>query len=113
VAERLNAAALKAAFGASPDEGSNPSPSVFAGFVTVVRTPLRPKAGPVSEAGYDVEEMLHRRGGRPPMGSAAAGVESVRLDPELSEALAQRASRDHETTSAVIREALRQYLKVA
>ncbi|HEY3827675.1 MAG TPA: CopG family transcriptional regulator [Solirubrobacteraceae bacterium] len=66
-----------------------------------------------AEAGYDVEEMLRRRGGRPSMGSAAAGVESVRLDPELSEALAQRASHDRETTSAVIREALRQYLKVA
>jgi hypothetical protein len=65
------------------------------------------------EAGYDAEETLRRRGGRPPMGSAAAGAESVRLDPELREALAQRASRDHETTSAVIREALRQYLKVA
>jgi hypothetical protein len=70
---------------------------------------LRAKA----EAGYDVEETLRRRRGRPPLGSAAAGVESVRLDPELRQALARRASRDHETTSAVIREALRQYLKVA
>lgn len=34
-----------------------------------------------AEAGYDVEKMLHRRGGRPPMGSSAASVESVRLDP--------------------------------
>lgn len=66
-----------------------------------------------AEAGYDVEEMLRRRGGRPPMGSAAAGVESVRLDPELREALAKRADHDHETTSSVIRKALRQYLKVA
>ncbi|MGA2164749.1 MAG: CopG family transcriptional regulator [Solirubrobacteraceae bacterium] len=66
-----------------------------------------------AEAGYDVEEILRRRGGRPPMGSAAAGVESVRLDPELRQALARRASRDHETISAVIRKALRQYLKVA
>jgi hypothetical protein len=66
-----------------------------------------------AEAGYDVEEMLRRRGGRPPMGSAAAGVESVRLDPELREALARRASQDHETTSTVIRKALRQYLRVA
>jgi Ribbon-helix-helix protein, copG family len=66
-----------------------------------------------AEAGYGVEETLRRRGGRPPMGSAAAGVESVRLDPELRQALTQRAGRDHETTSAVIREALRQYLKVA
>jgi hypothetical protein len=64
-------------------------------------------------AGYDVDEILRRRGGRPPMGSAAAGVESVRLDPELREALARRADHDHETTSSVIRKALRQYLKVA
>lgn len=63
-------------------------------------------------AGYDVDEMLRRRGGRPPMGSAAASVESVRLDPELREALARRAERDDETTSSVIRKALREYLGV-
>ncbi len=66
-----------------------------------------------AEAGYDVDEMLRRRGGRPPIGSAAASVESVRLDPELREALARRARRDHETTSSVIRKALRKYLDVA
>lgn len=66
-----------------------------------------------AEAGYDVEETLRRRGGRPPIGSAAASVESVRLEPELRQALASRAERDHETTSSVIRKALREYLKVA
>ena len=66
-----------------------------------------------AEVGYDVEETLARRGGRPPIGSAAATVESVRLDPELRDALAQRARRDHETTSSVIRKALRKYLDVA
>jgi hypothetical protein len=66
-----------------------------------------------AEAGYDVEAMLRRRGGRPPIGSAAASVESVRLDPELREALARRARRDKETTSSVIRKALRKYLDVA
>jgi hypothetical protein len=71
------------------------------------------KLSATAETGLDVEEILRRRGGRPPMGSAPAGVESVRLDPELRQALTQRASRDHETTSAVIRKALRQYLKVA
>ncbi|HEX5584802.1 YlcI/YnfO family protein [Gaiella sp.] len=65
-----------------------------------------------AEAGYDVDEILRRRGGRPPIGSAAASVESVRLDPELREALARRARREKETTSAVIRKALRQYLGV-
>ena len=66
-----------------------------------------------AEAGYDADEMLRRRGGRPPIGSAAATVESVRLDPELRNALARRAERDHETTSSVIRKALRHYLDVA
>ena len=66
-----------------------------------------------AEAGYDVETMLRRRGGRPPIGSAAASVESVRLEPELRQALAHRAKRDRETTSSVIRKALREYLKVA
>jgi hypothetical protein len=65
-----------------------------------------------AEAGYDVDETLRRRGGRPPIGSAAATVESVRLDPELREALIRRAEHDHETTSAIIRNALREYLGV-
>jgi hypothetical protein len=65
-----------------------------------------------AKAGYDVEETLRRRPGRPAIGSAPATVESVRLEPELQDALAQRAERDEETTSSVIRKALRQYLKV-
>jgi hypothetical protein len=65
-----------------------------------------------AEAGYDVEETLRRRPGRPAIGSAPAAVESVRLEPELRDALTQRAERDAETTSSVIRKALRQYLKV-
>ena len=64
-----------------------------------------------AEAGYDVDEMLRRRGGRPPMGSSAASVESVRLDPELSEALRQQAQKEGRTNSDVIREALRKYLR--
>lgn len=63
-----------------------------------------------AEDGYDVEETLKRRRGRPTIGSAPARVESVRLEPELREALDQRAKRDHEATSSVIRKALRQYL---
>jgi hypothetical protein len=39
-------------------------------------------------------------------------VESLRLDPELGEALRQRAERDHETASSVIRKALREYLQL-
>ncbi len=65
-----------------------------------------------AEAGYDIEETLRQRPGRPSIGSAPATVESVRLEPELRDALAERAERDQETTSSVIRKALREYLKV-
>jgi hypothetical protein len=65
-----------------------------------------------AEAGFDVEETLRRRRGRPPIGSGPARVESVRLDPELRQALSMRAERDGEATSTVIREALRRYLQV-
>ena len=44
------------------------------------------------------------------MGSAAASVESVRLDPELNEALRQRAEQVGRTNSDLIRDALRRYL---
>lgn len=63
-----------------------------------------------AEAGFDVDETLRRRRGRPPIGSGPAKVESVRLDPELRQALSRRAERDQEATSSVIRKALRQYL---
>lgn len=66
-----------------------------------------------AEAGYDVDETIRRRPGRPAIGSAPASVESVRLEPELRDALAKRAKRDEETNSAVIRKALRRYLKVS
>lgn len=65
-----------------------------------------------AEAGYDVDELLARRGkrGRPPLGSAPASVESVRLDPELRQKLAERAQSTGTTTSEIIREALREFL---
>jgi len=64
-----------------------------------------------AEAGFDVKETLRRRRGRPPIGSGPATVESVRLDPELRQALARRAERDDEAVSSVIRRALHQYLE--
>jgi len=39
-----------------------------------------------AKAGYDVEETIRRRGERSPIGSSAASVGSVRLEPELREA---------------------------
>jgi hypothetical protein len=64
-----------------------------------------------AERGYDVDEILRRRGGRPPIGSGPATVESVRLDPQLRRELAERSERDHHTASSVIRKALRSYLR--
>ena len=80
---------------------------------TAITDELVEKLAAQAEAGYDVDEILRRRGGRPPIGSAAATVESVRLEPELREALITRAEHDHETTSSVIRKALHQYLKTS
>ena len=67
-----------------------------------------------AERGYDVDELLRRRrGGRPPLGSAAASVESVRLDPELKRALLLRAAQEHLSVSEVIRRALGEYLQAS
>jgi len=65
-----------------------------------------------AERGYDVDELLRRPSvGRPSMGSAAASVESVRLEPELKQELLARAEADHVTVSELIRTAVRQYLR--
>lgn len=67
-----------------------------------------------AEAGYDVEGLLaRRRGGRPPMGSAASSVESVRLDPELKRDLLLRAAEEHISVSEAIRRAIGQYLRAS
>ena len=68
-----------------------------------------------AERGYDVDALVARRGkrGRPALGSRPASVESVRLDPELRERLAERAEADGTTTSEIIRQALRDYLHAA
>src|SRR5438067_12880751 len=66
-----------------------------------------------AEVGYDVDELIARRAkrGRPALGSAPASVESVRLNPELREGPAGRARAEGTTTSEVIREALRSYVR--
>jgi Ribbon-helix-helix protein, copG family len=68
-----------------------------------------------AEAGYDPETLIARRGkrGGPALGSAPASVESVRLDPELRDQLEERARAEGTTTSEVIREALRRFLRAA
>ena len=67
-----------------------------------------------AERGYDVDTLLRRRrGGRPPLGSAAATVESVRLDPELKRALLLHAAEEHVSVSEVIRRAIGEYLQAS
>lgn len=68
-----------------------------------------------AERGHDIDTLLKRRGkrGRPTLGSGPAGVESVRLDPELRDELLARAESEGTTTSEVIRKALRRYLRAA
>jgi hypothetical protein len=65
-----------------------------------------------AEAGLDVTK-LRRRPGRPAMGSGPADALPVRLDPELRQALDDRAAAEQTTASDVVREALRRYLKVS
>ena len=67
-----------------------------------------------AEQGYDVDRLLQRRQpGRPAMGSTAASVESVRLDPELKRDLLLRAAQEHVSVSELIRQALRRYLQAS
>jgi len=68
-----------------------------------------------AELGYEPGQLsAQRRGrGRPPLGASAKSVESVRLEPALQAAAAQRADDDGVTVSEVVRRALRKYLHTA
>ena len=70
------------------------------------------KMAETAEVGLDVTK-LRRRPGRPAMGSGPADTLPVRLDPELRQAVEQRAAQDQTTTSDVVRIALRRYLEVS
>ena len=65
-----------------------------------------------AEVGYDPTR-LRRSGGRKPIGSGPARVIPVRVDPELEQALRERAEADNANTSEVIRDALRAWLRSA
>lgn len=65
------------------------------------------------ERDYDVAPLKTRRRGRPTMGSAAAEVVPVRLDPELKNAVETHAEREGTTTSEIIRAAIRSFLETA
>lgn len=65
-----------------------------------------------AETGYDVDQIITRRGkrGRPRLGAEPSIVESVRLDPELRRRLLRRAEDEGLPVSEVIRQALRNHL---
>ena len=79
---------------------------------SVSATELDALAEKVEHRDYDVDALQKRRRGRPAMGSAPAEVVPVRIDPELRAAVAARAESDRTTTSEIIREALRQFLRL-
>lgn len=59
-----------------------------------------------AEAGYDVEELRRRSGGRPARASAASQVVPVRLTADELAAVMERAEREHLNRSEAIRAAL-------
>jgi hypothetical protein len=65
-----------------------------------------------AEAGLDVTK-LRRRPGRPRMGSEPAQGLPVRFEPELREAIEDRAQTEGVTAGEVVRRAVRDYLKSA
>ena len=66
-----------------------------------------------AEEGYDVDEIIRRRGGRPTLGSSPSSVESVRLSPELKRELLFRAAERGISLSEAIRTALQEYLNAS
>jgi len=66
-----------------------------------------------AEEGYDVDEIIRRRGGRPTLGSSPSSVESVRLSPELKRDLLLRAAERGISLSEAIRTALQEYVKAS
>jgi len=65
-----------------------------------------------AERGYDPEVLKTRKRGRPMLGSRPSEVVPVRLDPDLRQAVEERAESEHTTTSEIIRQALRRFLDV-
>jgi predicted HicB family RNase H-like nuclease len=77
----------------------------------VVLTPeLERELAEEAEAGYDLEGAAQRKVGRPSLGRGVSPRLDLRIEPELAEALHERAEEEHRSLSAVARDALRRYL---
>jgi hypothetical protein len=66
-----------------------------------------------AEAGYDVDELTRRAGGRPSRGTAASQVVPVRLTADELEAVMRRAEKEHLNRSDAIRAALAAWANAA
>jgi len=66
-----------------------------------------------AEHGFDVDEVIARRGGRPALGDGPSVVVPVRLTPAQDEALTRRTVASGKTRSQVLREAVDAYLIAA
>lgn len=65
-----------------------------------------------AEAGYDLSRSRRVRVGRPALGAGGASPRlGVRVDPELAEALRDRARREGRSVSDLARAALREYVR--
>ena len=63
-----------------------------------------------AEAGYDLEVATLRKVGRPSLGRGVSPRLDLRIEPDLADALHERAEEEHLSVSAVARDALRRYL---
>lgn len=66
-----------------------------------------------AEAGYDVDMLRKRMGGRPGRGNEPSQVVPVRLTVEELEAVMERAKREHLNRSEAIRAALAEWSRAA
>jgi hypothetical protein len=77
---------------------------------TVLTPELEEALADEAEAGYDLTKARPVRTGRPSLGRGTSPRLDLRVEPELAEALHQRAREEHRTVSAVARDALRRYV---
>lgn len=63
-----------------------------------------------AEAGYDIEVATPRKVGRPSLGRGVSPRLDLRIEPDLADALHERAEEEHRSVSEVARDALRRYL---
>jgi Ribbon-helix-helix protein, copG family len=68
-----------------------------------------------ASATHDIDRLLERKRGRPPLDTndALAGTVQVRLGLEMRNRLTERSRAEHRSTSAIVRDALDAWLRTA